>query len=54
MEKAQRAIQVIESICDPELTDLASQITSVSIDGKDMSDFTFTLADDLDKERLRA
>ena len=47
-------MQVIESICDPELTDLASQVTSALIDGKDTPDFTFTLADDLDKERLRA
>ena len=54
VEKAQRAMQVIESICDPELTDLASQVTSALIDGKDTPDFTFTLADDLDKERLRA
>ena len=49
VEKAQRAMQVIESICDPELTDLASQVTSALIDGKDTPDFTFTLADDLDK-----
>ena len=54
VEKAQRAMQVIESICDPELTGLASQVTSALIDGKDTPDFTFTLADDLDKERLRA
>ena len=31
-----------------------SQVTSALIDGKDTPDFTFTLADDLDKERLRA
>ena len=47
-------MQVIESICDPELAGLASQVTSALIDGKDTPDFTFTLADDLDKERLRA
>lgn len=54
VEKAQRAMRVIESICDPELTGLASQVTSALIDGKDTPDFTFTLANDLDKERLRA
>nr|WP_165775822.1 tetratricopeptide repeat protein [Bifidobacterium scaligerum] len=54
VEKAQRAMRVIESICDPELTGLASQVTSALIDGNDTPDFTFTLADGLDKERLRA
>lgn len=54
VEKAQRAVQVIESISDPELTGLSAQVTSALIDGKDTPDFTFTLADDLDKERLRA
>lgn len=54
MEKAQRAMQIIESISDPELTGLASQVTSALIDGNDTPDFAFTLADELDKERLRA
>ena len=54
VEKAQRAMQIIESISDPELTGLASQVTSALIDGNDTPDFAFTLADELDKERLRA
>lgn len=54
VEKAQRAMRIIESISDPELTALASQVTSALIDGDDTPDFTFTMADDLDKERLRA
>ncbi|MCC2728459.1 hypothetical protein LK490_21705, partial [Blautia sp. MSK22_86] len=35
-------------------TGLASQVTSALIDGNDTPDFAFTLADELDKERLRA
>ena len=52
--KAQQAMRLIETIGDPELTALASQVTSALIDGDDTPDFTFTMADDLDKERLRA
>ncbi|MBW3089350.1 tetratricopeptide repeat protein [Bifidobacterium sp. 82T25] len=52
--KAQQAMRIIDSICDPELTALASEVTSALIDGKDTPDFTFTLANNLDKERLRA
>lgn len=54
VSKAQHAMQLIESICDPELTALAPQITSALIDGSDTPDFNFSLADNLDKERLRA
>ncbi|KAB7788672.1 tetratricopeptide repeat protein [Bifidobacterium cebidarum] len=54
VEKAQQAMHIIGTMCDPELTDLASEVTSALIDGKDTPDFKFTLADELDKERLRA
>lgn len=54
VEKAQQAMSIIDAICDPELTGLASEVTSALIDGKDTPDFKFTLADELDKERLRA
>ncbi|MBT1174926.1 tetratricopeptide repeat protein [Bifidobacterium sp. LC6] len=54
VEKAQQAMSIIDAISDPELNDLASQVTSALIDGNDTPDFKFTLADGLDKERLRA
>ncbi|KFI93070.1 putative tetratricopeptide repeat-containing domain protein [Bifidobacterium saguini DSM 23967] len=54
VEKAQHAMSIIDAICDPELTGLASEVTSALIDGKDTPDFKFTLADELDKDRLRA
>jgi tetratricopeptide (TPR) repeat protein len=54
VEKAQRAVQSIESISDPELTALSSQVTSALIDGSDTPDFSFTLADELDKDRVHA
>ena len=54
VSKAQQAMRLIESISDPELTALAPEVTSALIDGKDTPDFTFSMADDLDKERMRA
>lgn len=52
--KAQRAMDIINAIGDPELTGLATQVTSALIDGNDTPDFSFTLADDLDAERMKA
>lgn len=52
--KAQEAMRIVRRIGDPELADLAPQATSALIDGLDTPDFTFTLADDLDRERVKA
>lgn len=54
VEKAQRAMRLIERISDPELTQLAPQVTSALIDGRDTPDIAFTLGDDLDRERGKA
>ncbi|OZG62334.1 tetratricopeptide repeat protein [Bifidobacterium lemurum] len=54
VSKAQQAMRVVEKISDPELTELAPRVTSALIDGKDTPDIEFTMADDLDKERVRA
>lgn len=52
--KAQQAMALIERIGDPELTELAPQVTSALIDGTDTPDFEFSLSSDLDAERLKA
>ena len=52
--KAKQAMDVINTIADPELTSLAPQMTSALIDGKDTPDFSFRLADELDAERIKA
>lgn len=51
--KAKQAMDVINTIADPELTSLAPQVTSALIDGKDTPDFSFRLADELDAERIK-
>lgn len=52
--KAQRAMDVIERIGDPELLTHATDVTSALIDGDDTPDFTSTLLRDLDDARLKA
>lgn len=52
--KAQQAMALIERIGDPELTELAPNVTSALIDGTDTPDFDFSLSSDLDAERLKA
>ena len=52
--KAKQAMDIINAISDPELTELAPQVTSALIDGNDTPDFSFTLAESLDADRLRA
>ena len=52
--KAKQAMDIINSISDPELTELAPQVTSALIDGEDTPDFSFELAQSLDDERLKA
>lgn len=44
MAKAKQAMDIINSISDPELTELAPQVTSALIDGEDTPDFSFELA----------
>ncbi|MBM6699145.1 tetratricopeptide repeat protein [Bifidobacterium pullorum subsp. saeculare] len=52
--KAQEAMRIVRRLGDPELTELAPQATSALIDGRDTPDFEFTLADELDRERVKA
>lgn len=54
VRKAQEAMQIVTAIDDPELTELAPEVTSALIDGRDTPDFKFTLADELDNERVKA
>ena len=54
VSKAQHAMHVIDRVADPELSELSSRVTSALIDGTDTPDFTFQLADELDRERTRA
>ena len=46
-------MHVIDRVADPELSELSSRVTSALIDGTDTPDFTFQLADELDRERTR-
>ncbi|WEV66709.1 tetratricopeptide repeat protein [Bifidobacterium sp. ESL0769] len=52
--KAQQAIAIVESNGDPELKKLSPSVSSSLIDGVDTPDLDFTLAKDLDAERVKA
>lgn len=52
--KAQQAMNIVNAISDPELSELAPQATSALIDGEDTPDLAFTLADELDAARIKA
>ncbi|NMM99910.1 tetratricopeptide repeat protein [Bifidobacterium sp. DSM 109958] len=52
--KAQHAMGIVNRIADPELTSLATQVTSALIDGSDTPELTFSLAQGLDRDRLKA
>lgn len=52
--KAQQAMNIVNAISDPELSELAPRATSALIDGEDTPDFSFTLADELDAARIKA
>ncbi|MBT1172883.1 tetratricopeptide repeat protein [Bifidobacterium sp. MA2] len=52
--KAQEAMRIVEMIGDPELTEQAPLVTSALIDGRDTPSVALRMADDLDKERLKA
>ncbi|XOQ63246.1 MAG: tetratricopeptide repeat protein [Bifidobacterium crudilactis] len=54
VQKAQQAMNIITDVNDPELSALSSQVTSALIDGTDTPDIDFALAQDLDKERVKA
>ncbi|NEG95640.1 tetratricopeptide repeat protein [Bifidobacterium sp. SMB2] len=54
VDKARHAMEVIQRIADPELFDIASDVTSALIDGRDTPDAKFTLTDRLDAERVKA
>ncbi|WP_094729164.1 hypothetical protein [Bifidobacterium hapali] len=54
VEKAQRAMRLIDRIGDPELSSLAPQVTSALIDGRDTPDIDFQLSAGLDRERSKA
>ncbi|MBT1176634.1 tetratricopeptide repeat protein [Bifidobacterium callimiconis] len=54
VERAHRAMDVIHRIGDPELNDVAGDVTSAIIDGLDTPEPDFGLADRLDAERLKA
>nr|WP_034528567.1 tetratricopeptide repeat protein [Bifidobacterium stellenboschense] len=52
--KAREAMRIIDMIGDPELAEQAPNVTSALIDGRDTPPVTIALADELDKERLKA
>lgn len=52
--KAQHAMAIVNRMADPELVELAPQVTSALIDGRDTPELRFDLAQGLDRERLRA
>ncbi|MBW3080770.1 tetratricopeptide repeat protein [Bifidobacterium saguinibicoloris] len=52
--KAQEAMRIVDMIGDPELTEQAPRITNALIDGMDTPSVTLAMADELDKERLKA
>lgn len=47
-------MRIIDMIGDPELAEQAPNITSALIDGRDTPPVTIAMADELDRERLRA
>ncbi|MBT1165458.1 tetratricopeptide repeat protein [Bifidobacterium simiarum] len=52
--RAERAMDVIHRIADPELDSISSDVTSALIDGRDTPDAKFTMGDRLDEQRLKA
>lgn len=54
VSKAQRAMAIVEANGDPELNRLAPAVSSALIDGVDTPDLDFTLAKDLDAQRVKA
>lgn len=54
VSKAQEAMAIVEANGDPELKKLAPSVSSALIDGVDTPDLDFTLAKDLDAERVKS
>ncbi|OZG58327.1 tetratricopeptide repeat protein [Bifidobacterium tissieri] len=54
VERARQAMDVIRRIGDPELNEVAGDVTSAIIDGRDTPEPDFGLADQLDAERVKA
>lgn len=52
--KAHAAMSLVNRLSDPELTELAPQVTSALIDGLDTPELAFSMAHTLDAERLKA
>lgn len=52
--KAKQAMAIVEANGDPELKKLAPSVSSALIDGVDTPDLDFSLAKDLDAERVKA
>lgn len=52
--KAQEAMRIVDMIGDPELSEQAPLITSALIDGRDTPSVALRMADELDRERLKA
>ncbi|WEV52142.1 tetratricopeptide repeat protein [Bifidobacterium sp. ESL0704] len=52
--KAQRAMSIVEANGDPELAKLAPSVSSALIDGVDTPDLDFSVARELDAERVKA
>ncbi|RBP99961.1 tetratricopeptide repeat protein [Bifidobacterium xylocopae] len=52
--KAQSAMATVKSIGDPELADVADDVTAALIDGEEVPALTFDLAEELDRERIKA
>ncbi|WEV58322.1 tetratricopeptide repeat protein [Bifidobacterium sp. ESL0728] len=52
--KAQQAMAIVDANGDPELKKLAPSVSSALIDGVDTPDLNFTIAKDLDAERVKA
>lgn len=51
--KANEAMEIVRAFGDPELADFAPTINSALIDGTDTPDLHFTLADEIDRARLK-
>ncbi|RBP98385.1 hypothetical protein CRD60_00475 [Bifidobacterium aemilianum] len=54
VSKAQQAMDIVEGIGDPELRELAPQVSSALIDGQDTPNLSFSLAKNLDEQRIKA
>ena len=52
--KAQEAMRIVDMIGDPELTEQAPDIANALIDGRDTPSVTLRMADELDRDRLKA